>query len=126
MITTSHPDDIPWSGEITTKPTPNSETTATGYVFHDISWKQKILNLSTFLPLNLIGRSQERLQVARALLVIEQCSKLRRVLSIQVDGIYLQPPKTDFKKYRNNFEVYAIAIFINAHHLLLEVCLYLR
>jgi hypothetical protein len=63
VITTSHPDDVPWSGEVSTKPTPNSETTATGYVFHDISWKQKILSLASFLPLNLVGRSQERLQV---------------------------------------------------------------
>ena len=33
MITTSHPDDVPWSGEVSTKPTLNSETMATGYVF---------------------------------------------------------------------------------------------
>lgn len=103
MITTSHPDDIPWSGEVSTKPTPNSETTATGYVFHDISWKQKILTLGTFLPLNLIGRSQERLQVARALCVVQRCTELRRVLSIQVDGIYLQPPKKEFKKLQKQF-----------------------
>ena len=66
MITTSHPDDVPWSGEASTKPAPHSEQTATGYVFHDISWKRKILSLGSFLALNLIGRSQERLQVARA------------------------------------------------------------
>jgi hypothetical protein len=95
MITTSHPDDVPWNGEVSTKPAPHSETTATGYVFHDISWKQKILSLATFLPLNLIGRSQERLQVARALRVIQQATCIQRVLSIQVDGIYLEPPKRD-------------------------------
>ena len=104
MITTSHPDDTPFSGETSEKPTPHSETTPTGYVFHDISWKQKILNLGTFLPLNLIGRSQERLQVARALKMLEQCSKLRKILSIQIDGIYLQPPKTDFEKIQKQFQ----------------------
>ena len=103
MITTSHPDDVPWSGEISTKPTPHSETTATGYVFHDISWKQKILSLASFLPINLIGRSQERLQVARGLLVMQRCTELKRVLSIQVDGIYLQPPKREFKKLQRQF-----------------------
>ena len=98
MVITSHPDDVPWSGEVSTKPTPNSEMTATGYIFHDISWKQKILNLGSFLSLNLIGRSQERLQVARGLLVIQRCTELKRVLNIQMDGIYLQPPKREFKK----------------------------
>ena len=101
MISTSHPDDVPWNGEVSTKPTPHSEKTATGYVFHDISWKQKILGLGSFLPLNLIGRSQERLQVARGLLVIQRCTQVRRILSIQVDGIYLQPPKREFKKLQN-------------------------
>lgn len=104
MITTSHPDDVPWSGEVSFKPTPNSETTATGYVFHDISWKQKIISLGSFLTLNLVGRSQERLQVARGLLVIQvECTELKRVLSIQVDGLYLQPPKREFKKLQRNF-----------------------
>ncbi len=90
MVTTSHPDDVPWNGEITTKPTPYSDTTATGYVFHNISWKQQILNLGSFSPLNLIGRSQERLQVARALRIVQTCTELRHVLSIQVDALY--PP----------------------------------
>ena len=103
LITTSHPDDVPWSGEVSTKPTPNSETTATGYVFHDISWKQKILTLGTFLPLNLIGRSQERLQVARALCIVQSCTELKRVLSIQVDGIYIQPPQKQVKKLQRQF-----------------------
>jgi len=104
---------------------PNSEKQQQGMCFMTLTGNKRF-EIPTFLPLNLVGRSQERLQVARALLVIEQCTKLRRVLSLQVDGIYLQPPKKISKKYRNNFEVYAIAIFINAHHLLLEVCLYLR
>ena len=65
----------------------------------------KLLNLGTFLPLNLIGRSQERLQVARALLVIQQCTQLRRVISIQVDGVYLQPCKRDLPTIQRRFRV---------------------
>lgn len=67
-------------------------------------WKRKILNLGSFLPLNLIGRSQERLQVARALFVVQRCTQLRRVLSIQVDAIYVQPPKREFKRIQNDFK----------------------
>ena len=103
MVTTSHPDDIPWNGNVSSTPTPFSEQTPIGYVFNDITWKQQVLSLGSFLPLNLIGRSQETLQVARALLVIEQCSQLRRVLSIQVDGIYLQCARCDMNKIQRRF-----------------------
>jgi len=91
--TTSHPDDIPWSSPITTRPTPFSEQTETGYVFSDITWVQEVLNLGSFLPLNLIGRSQERIKVATALAIVRRCTKLSHVLSIQVDAIYVQPVK---------------------------------
>ena len=47
MTTTSHPDDVPWSGEVSTKPTPESEKTSSGYVFHDVSWKVPILSLAS-------------------------------------------------------------------------------
>ena len=70
-------------------------------MFHDISWKQKVLTLATFLPLNLIGRNQERLQVARALSVAHLCSS--RILSIQVDGIYMQFPKNEEKILEKRF-----------------------
>jgi len=104
MLTTSHLEDIPWNGEVSSKPTPFSEDkTETGYIFNDVTWKQNILSLGSFLPLNLIGRSQERLQVARALLLIEKTCQLRRVLSIQVDGIYIEPPKKDLKKIQKEF-----------------------
>ena len=91
VVTTSHPDDVPWNGPIFSKPTPHSETTDTGYVFHDISWKQRILSLGTFLPLNLIGRNQERLQVACILHAALLCCNPKSVISIQVDAVYLQP-----------------------------------
>ena len=94
MVTTSHPDDVLWNGEVSSRPTPFSEETATGYVFNDTTWKQKVLSLGTFLPLNLIRRSQERLQVARALLVIQQCSQLRRVLSIFLPTQNIAAPVT--------------------------------
>ena len=93
MITTSHPDDIPWTGEVSSKPTPHSEMTNVGYVFHDITWKQKVKSLATFLPLNMIGRTQERLQVARRLHALRLTRDPRRILRIQVDAVYVQVPK---------------------------------
>ena len=103
MLTTSHPDDIPWDGEVLTKPTPCSEETETGYVFQDVVWKQKVLGLGTFLPLNLIGRNQERLQVSHALAIVRRCTEMRHVLSIQVDGLYLQLPKRTFAGLKKEF-----------------------
>ena len=104
MVTTSHPDDVPWCGEVSSRPTPGSETTTSGYVFHDYSWKQEVLSLGSFLPLNLIGRSQERLQVARALCVVRRYMEPRNMLSIQVDGLYVQPANRDFKKLQNEIK----------------------
>jgi len=106
MVTTSHPDDIPWSGETSSKPTPFSEQTDTGFIFSDITWKQSVITLGTFLPLNLIGRSQERLQIATALAIIRKLTEMRHVLSIQVDGIYLQPPKREFEKIEKIFSTF--------------------
>ena len=104
MITTSHPDDIPWSGEVSSKPTPHSEMTETGFVFHDITWKQKVRNLSTFLPLNLIGRTQERLQVSRILQALLLSTDPKRILSIQVDAVYVQVPSSEAKKIEHKFK----------------------
>ncbi len=104
MITTSHPDDIGWNGEVVSKPTPNSDTTAMGIIFHDVCWKQKISNLCTFLPLNLIGRTQERLQVARILhATLLSCSP-RNIISVQVDAVYVQPPAKEAKKLERKFK----------------------
>ena len=104
MITTSHPDDIPWTGEVSSKPTPHSEMTNVGYVFHDITWKQKVKSLATFLPLNMIGRTQERLQVARLLQALLLTTDPRRILSIQVDAVYVQVPKAEVKTIEQTFK----------------------
>ena len=104
MITTSNPDDILWDGKISMKPTPGSSTTDTGnYVFHDISFQQKILTLGSLLPLNLIGRNQERLQVARILRVMSSYDP-RCIISIQVDAVYAQFPQRDAKKIEKKFK----------------------
>ncbi len=59
------------------------------------------MKLDSFLPLNLIGRSQERLLVARALSLAHLCNS--RILSIQVDGIYMQFQKKEEKKLERRF-----------------------
>ena len=63
-----------------------------------MKWKQDILSLGSFLCLNLIGRAQERLQVARAIKIVLVTTEVRRILSIQVDAIYIQPPKREKQK----------------------------
>ena len=105
MITTSHPDDIIWTGEVSSKPTPHSEMTNVGYVFHDITWKQKVKSLATFLPLNMIGRTPERLQVAILLQALLLNTDPRRILSIQVDAVYVQVPKAEVKKIEHTFKL---------------------
>ena len=104
MITTSHPDDIPWTGEVSSKPTPHSEMTNVGYVFRDIAWEQKVNSLATFLPLNMIGRTQERLQVARLLQALILTTDPRRILSMQVDAVYVQVPKAEVKTIDHKFK----------------------
>ena len=96
LICSTHPDDVPWDGPCQSTPTPHS-------VLHDVSFKQKVLDLASFLPLNLIGRSQERLQMARGLQILQKCCALRRVLSIQVDAIYVDA-KRDAKKLQHRFQ----------------------
>ena len=103
MITTDDPDDIPWTAEVSSKPTPHSEMTHVGYVFHDLTWKQKVKSLATLLPLNLIGRTQERLQVARLLQALILTTDSKIILSIQVDAVYVQVPKAEVKKIEHTF-----------------------
>ena len=104
MIATSHPDDIPWNAAISSKPAPHSKTTDTGYVFHDISWKQRVLSLRTFLPLNLIGRNQERLQVVRILQAVLLTTDPKRTMSIQVGAVYVQFPIREAQKLERKFQ----------------------
>ena len=105
MITTSHPDDVPWDGEVSSKPTPYSEMTDTGYVFHDISWKPKIITLGgTLLPISLIGRNQDRLQVVRILHTALPCCNPWRIISIQVDAVYVQLHRSEAKKFERRFK----------------------
>ena len=94
MITTDHFDDVLFEGQI--------ETSRNG-IFHAVKWKQEILGLGTFLCLNLICRSQERLQVAKSIKIVLATIEVRRILSIQVDAIYVQPPKREKQKLIDRF-----------------------
>jgi len=84
-----------------TSPTPGSELMPNGgAIFHDTVFRQKVLDMSSYICLNLVGRAQERIQVARALHVVQHNIdvSLRAVLSIQVDGICVRVPARDAKK----------------------------
>ena len=70
------------------------------YVFHDVMWRQTVLTRASLLCLNLIARNQEKLQVARALRIASRFMSMPdRVLSIEVDGIYLQPPRKNHDRF---------------------------
>ena len=86
-IVSNHPDDCPVTGEVSTTPTPGSNC------FQDTTWRSKVRSHATFLPLNLIGRAQERLQVARAIAVMLKHLRPERLISIQVDGLCFIPPR---------------------------------
>ena len=92
MAVTSSMEDIMWNGPVSSKPSPCSEMVGDAYVFHDVMWKQPILNRASLLCLNLIARNQEKLQVARVLRMASRYMSVpEHVLSIEVDGIYFQP-----------------------------------
>ena len=54
---TSSMEDIPWNGPVQCKPSPCSEMVDESYVFHDVMWKQPLLNRASLLCLNLIARN---------------------------------------------------------------------
>jgi len=86
-ITTSHPDDCAFEGQVLTSQTPGSS------VFHDITYRQHVRGYGTYLPLNLVARSLERLNVARAILICLKHMRVERLLAIQVDCLVFQPPR---------------------------------
>ena len=81
-----HPDDCMFDDNIEIRKNP-------GCVFHDITYKQKLLSNASYICLNLIGREQERIQIARLLRLLHL--EPRRFLSIQVDAVYIQPGKRE-------------------------------
>ena len=61
MAVTSSMEDIMWNGPVSSKPSPCSQMVGDAYVFHDVMFKQPILNRPSLLCLNLIARNQEKL-----------------------------------------------------------------
>ena len=86
-VTSNHPDDCAFEGEVMTSLAPGST------VFHDITYRQRVRGYGTYLPLNLAARSLERLNVARAILICLKHTRPERLLAIQVDCLVFQPPR---------------------------------
>jgi hypothetical protein len=105
-MVTNHPDDCAFDGDVLTSPAPGSS------VFRDITYRQRVLSHACYLPLNLIGRSLERLNVARSILVCLKYMRIERLLSIQVDCLVFQPPK---KRARRVYEELQGMSFENLH-----------
>ena len=96
LICTTHEDDLQWSGEVSVKKIAGS--TLKDYIF-----KQQIINLSSFLPLNLIGRAQERIQMAHAINLVLRDMSVHQILSIQVDALYISVPRGKLREIQKNF-----------------------
>jgi hypothetical protein len=105
-LVSNHQDDCRFEGEIIKSSAPQS------CVFHDFTWRQRVLGYATYLPLNLIGRSLERLAVARAIAVCMKYMRIDRLLSIQVDGLCFQPPR---KRARQVVEELQSITYENVH-----------
>ena len=97
-ITSNHPDDCAFEGEVLTSPAPGSA------VFHDITYRQHVRGYGTYLPLNLAARSLERLNVARAILICLKHMRPERLLAIQVDCLVFQPPRKAARKVCEELE----------------------
>jgi hypothetical protein len=87
----SHPDECAFTGQVLTSPNPGST------VFHDTTFRQEVLSHGTFLCLNLIARSSERLNIAGCISICLKHMRMERILSIQVDAVCFRPPR---KVYR--------------------------
>ena len=99
--------DAPGEGDMIDAPTPGSA------IYHDITSRQEVKSHATLLPrLNLIGRSIERLQVARCAAVLLKSMRVERLLYIKVDCIVFQPPK---KKARQICEELEALTHSNIH-----------
>jgi hypothetical protein len=86
-VVSNHPDDCRFEGPIRTSLSPGSAS------FHDITYRQHVRSYGTYLPLSLVARSLERVNVARAILITLKHMRVERLLAIQVDCITFQPPK---------------------------------
>ena len=58
-----------------------------------MTFRQEVRSYATMLPLNLIGRSLERLQIARVIAICLKYMRIDRLLSIQVDCLVFQSPR---------------------------------
>jgi len=105
--TTAQPEfDIRGEGEMLDTHTPGST------MYHDITTRREVKSHATLLPLNLIGRSIERLQVARLAAVLLKSLRIERLIYVKVDCIVFQPPK---KKARQICEELEALTHSNIH-----------
>jgi hypothetical protein len=84
-ITTNDCDDCRFQGEIMKGPAPGSSS------FHDITYRQTVRSMGSMLPLNLVGLSIERLNVARCIAICLKHMRPEKIISIQVDAVCFQP-----------------------------------
>jgi len=81
-----------------------SQTPGGEGVYQDITLETELLTFGSMRPIHQICLEAERLQMARAFYIINKLCEPERVLSILVDGIFLQPTAAQRKKLKKAFE----------------------
>jgi hypothetical protein len=91
-------DDVLFHGHRRVSQTPGGEG-----VYQDVTVSTELLTYGSMRPIHQLCLEAERLQMARALYIIHRLSEPERVISIHVDGVYLQPTITQRKKLKEVF-----------------------
>ena len=87
--TTSDINDVLFDGQRYVGKAPGTDG-----VLEDVICRTELLSYDSMRPIHQICLEYERLCMAKALYIIHQFCEVKRVLSLHVDGIYLQPGKS--------------------------------
>ena len=90
MITSSTPFDVTGAGPVRVSPTPGSPAEHGNVVFQDYVYKQSVLELTSMRPVHQRCLEEERLQLARAMLIVEKFAAAKTskyLFSIRVDEV---------------------------------------
>ena len=106
LETTSCNDDVVFGGSRLIRDTPGSAKTADGVsVYNDIITKQRVLTVSSKTTLNRHALEEERLGVAKCLLVAGRHVHPRRgICSLRVDEVTVKLPKRSPEKLKRAVE----------------------
>ncbi len=91
LQTTSCSSDILFEAA-SVSPTPGSPQEGGVSVFRDFITKQRVLNLASMRPFHQHCLEQERIQVARVVLITRRYTRIENILSLRVDEVFVHIP----------------------------------